>query len=365
MKGLLLIAALMLLLFSPTRGQIPVILRVSASEQSDTTGCNFVKELSRISYFAIMNGKAKLWNSPSKEIRIMPASLAEIEKSSGTSFLEQDVVFIYEYWTNINKVLSSQTSGFLFSNKSRNGADVEYGYVEYQELQSVFLSERVMTNANGNYNANLASYIDAKNYNFNFLQFMGKVITNKEDSRTIFSEFIGNSKFNTNLFSSNEIPQKKVTRSIDFITDASGEKALNSNKILVAFEKYLRQNEEVLYNLGGEKVLPHIQKGKWRVTKIELNELWKKINGEIFSDPLSMTVFINDSALNEISYREMLKMELKINEQPFIDYLKQQQYLFIIRQINHQEIPRSQSYAYQKALLEADWKRMTEYIGQY
>ena len=149
--------------------QIPVILRVTASEQEDSTGCNFVKELARISYDAIINGKAKLWDSPSKEIQIFPASLQAIEKSSGTQFISQEVIFIYESWSNSNRDLKSTTQGFLFSNKSSNGEEVAYGYVDYNDLQDVCLRYRINTNANGNYNANLANYIYSKNYNYKIL----------------------------------------------------------------------------------------------------------------------------------------------------------------------------------------------------
>ncbi len=348
-----------------TYGQIPVILRLEASEQEDTTGCNFVRELTRITYDAIMAGKVKLWNSPAKEILIMPLSLKQIERSTRTNFTEQEVIFIYEYWSNTNKVLSSQTNGFLFSNKTLSGADVEYGFVEYQELQPVFMTERVNSNANGNYNSNLDSYILSKNYNFNFLQFAGKVINNKEDSRKIFEEFIGSSRFNLSQFSSLEIPQKKVTWTVDFSTETGKIKALNGNNMLLSVEKYLRQNEEVFYNMGGEKILNHVQKGKWKVTRLQLTELWKKVYNTLSTDPIGLTVYINDSTLSEVPYKELVKWDVKVGDLALVDFIRLQNYNFVIRKINSQDIPRSESYAYYKALQEADWKNLTGFIQKY
>lgn len=350
---------------SVSQGQIPVILRVAAEEQSDTTGCNFVNELARISYAAIMNGEAKLWNSPSKEILIIPQTLKEIEKSSGTRFVDQSIIFIYEYWSNTNKILSSKTTGFLFSNKSAGGSDIEYGYVEFDALQPYFQSERVMSNANGNYNANLAAYVASKNYNYNFLQFAGKVITNREDSRKIKEEYIGSNKFNLSQFASREIPQKKVIWTLDLSTDNVKLKSQNGNKLLAGIEKYLRSNEELFYNLGGDKILNHVQKGKWKVTRIEMSELWKKVDGVISADPIGMTIFINDSSLSEILYRDLIKMDVIVNEQPLLVFLKQLNFNYIIRSINSQEIPRSESYAYQKAIFESDWKRLTDYVSRF
>ncbi|MBK9320453.1 MAG: hypothetical protein IPM91_17715 [Bacteroidetes bacterium] len=101
------------------------------------------------------------------------------------------------------------------------------------------------------------------------------------------------------------------------------------------------------------------------MTRLEMNELWKKIDGVISFDPLSMTIFINDSALSEVPYRDMVKMDIKVNEMPFLDFLKQQNFNYIIRSINTQDIPRSESYAYQKALFETDWKRLTSFVAQF
>lgn len=364
MKRCLLLLTVFVFIHLRSYGQIPVILRVAASEQEDTTGCNFVKELTRVTYSAILKGKVKLWNSTSKEILIIGQSLKDIENSTQTSFLDQEVVFIYELWTNVNKVLESKTTGFLFSNKSPSG-DVEYGYVEYDDLQSVLMSERIMSNANGNYNANLSSYIASKNFNYHFLQFAGKVIDNKEDSKKILKEYIGSNKFNSSQFSTNEVPQKKVEWTLDWSQDVTKVKAQNGNKLLAEMEKYLRMNEEVFFNLGGDKILNHVQKGKWKVTRIQLNELWKKIDGVISFDPLSMTIFINDSSLTEIPYRDMIKMDIKVNELPFIDFIRLHDFNYVIRSINAQTIPRSESYAYQKALLESNWKSLIEFVRNF
>lgn len=99
--------------------------------------------------------------------------------------MNQEVIFIYEMWTHSTKELKSATSGFLFSNRNSNGEDVEYGYVEYTNLQEFLMRERVITNANGNFNSNLASFLNSKNYNYQFLQFAGKVINNITDSKKL------------------------------------------------------------------------------------------------------------------------------------------------------------------------------------
>lgn len=343
--------------------QIPVILRVTAADQEDTLGCNFVQELTRITYDALINGKARLWNSPGKEIQISGEGLRSIEQSSNTLFTGQEVIFIYEYWSNLNRDLKSVTTGFLFSNKTKLGEDVEYGYVEFEDLQEFFMRERVRTNANGNFNANLMTYLQSKYFNYNFLQFAGKVIDNVNDSRKIREEFIGVLKFNQSSFARNEVPQKMVRWTIESGTDRATEKSKRSYELLLAIEKYLRSNEEVFYNLGGDQVQTHVQKGNWKVSKVEVNELWKKINGEIMFDPTEVIIYINDKPLASIPYRDMLRMEVRVNDLHWLDVMRLKNFNYLIRSINQQEILRADAFAYQKALLEAAWNKLTVYAA--
>ncbi len=345
--------------------QIPVILRATISEQEDTTGCNFVKELTRISYEAIINGKAKLWDSPAKETLIYPSSLQAIEKSTDTHFLSQEVVFIYETWTNTNHDLKSNTQGFLFSNKTSNGEEVAYGYVEYDDLQEACLRYRINTNANGNYNANLANYIYSKKYNYKILQFAGKVIDNASDSRKIKEEYISTNKFNATAFSATEIPQKMVVWSLDFASTLTGAKADSSRKLVYAITNYLSENEEQLFNLGGDKIQNILPRGKWKITRIQVSELWKKINDVVGYDPSGIIIYINDTPLNEIIYRDMLKFDLMVGDKNWIDYIKEKNFAFNIISVNNQEVVRTQSYIYQKALQTYEWNRITDFVKFY
>ena len=347
------------------QAQIPVILRVTAAEQADSIGCNFVQELCRITYDAILSGNVKLWNSSNKEFHIIAQSLKEIDASANTSFLNQEVIFIYEMWSNSNKELKSTTSGFLFSNRNTKGEDVEYGYVEYTDLQEFLMRERVVTNANGNFNSNLASFLNSKNYNYQFLQFAGKVINNITDSKKIRDEYIGNLRFNISAFSLNEVPQKLVVWTLDKSTEAPSEKVNHGNELLTAINEYLKNNQEVFFNLGADKLPNFTQKTKWKVTKIEVNELWKRVGGDILYDPLGLIIYINDTPLSEIPYKDLLKLEIKVNNLLLINYIRLKDFNYVIRKINQQEITRSQSYLYQKALIQSPWNKLTYFVENY
>lgn len=345
--------------------QIPVILRATSNEQSDSTGCNFVKEVCRITYEAIIAGKAKLWDSQSKDIQIFPSGLVDIEKSSNTSFIDQEVIFIYEYWTNSNRDLKSTTTGLLFSNKTKTGEEVAYGYVDFNDLQESFMRARLQTNANGNYNTTLAYYIYNKNYNYKILQFAGKVIDNVSSSQLIKDNFIGTNRFNISAFSTNEIPQKMVTWILDSNNDLVASKTEAGIELIHVIDSFFRSNEEIFLNLGGDRIITQSKAKSWNISKIEVHELWKKIDNKVLFDPISVIVFINDSAMTEIQYRDLLKMDIKIGEKTWVDILREKPFQYYITQINSQKILRREGFQYQKGLLTYDWNKITEFVKYY
>jgi len=347
------------LLSQGLRAQVPVILRVLASEQHDTIGCNVVREIVRISHHEIMKGTAKLWNGPGKEIRILPASLQKIDELSKTSFLEQDIVFVYEFWNNQDGQLTSTTGGFLFSNKNRSGEDIEYGYVEYAELQGAFTRERIDANPNGNYNATLSNYIDSKAFHYNLIQFAGKVVDNVAESRRIRDEYVGKSRFNPSLFGTIEVPKKMVEWSLDPVKDASTQKASVGNDFLKKLDSLMKSNEDLFVELGGYELLHRQSRRNWKVTRLLVREIWKKVNNELLFDPFETVVFINDEPLMTMSYQLIVSKGLAIDDRNLIDCIRKKEFNYAIRKLNSQEVMRGESMQYQKALLTAPWNNIT------
>jgi hypothetical protein len=295
----------------------------------------------------------------------MAPSLLQIEKTSETSFLDQEVIFVYEFWSNTNHDLRSTTQGFLFSGKAANGEEVAYGYVDFSELQESFMRSRINVNANGNFNANLASYLNSKNYNYKILQFAGKVLTNATESQTIKDQFIGNAKFNTYEFSSAEIPQKLVTWVLDVNGDPSAPKSIAGLAFMKSIDDYLHANVDVFLAFGGQNIQRNAQKGKWKVTKVQVTELWKKINGMVSFDPVSVTLFVNDTALSEIPYRDMVKYDIQAGDRSWVENIRLKPFMYAITQINTQTILRRESFAYQKGLLTYDWNKITDFVKYY
>lgn len=347
--------------------QTPVLIRVVRGEQHDTLGCNVVSEVTALVYKQVVNGKVKLWDSPDKEIKITGLSLLEIERSSYTSFTNQEIIYVYEYWTGVGKSLKSETSGFSFSSKSKTGEEVSFGYVDFKDIQDLVFSTTVKSNANGNFNTTLAYYLNGKNYTYHIIQFGGNVIDNVTKSDQIKNDVTaGTGRFPNSSASFAEIQQKIVTWMLDVNDNSDSQKFINSRRFENAVQDFLSTNKEVYYNLGGDKIGSHIsEKPKLLITKIEVKEIWKKINDKVEYDPVSVTVYVNDTALSEILYRDMVKMDIAVGLKSWIDFIREKQFYYIVKKINTQEISPAQSFIYLKALQTYDWRRLTEFVKYY
>ena len=117
--------------------------------------------------------------------------------------------------------------------------------------------------------------------------------------------------------------------------------------------------------MGGDLITSHLQKNKIKVTRVEVNEIWRKINNEIDFEPKSMTIYVNDSALTEMSPRAMADMEININETNIPNFLKSKKFNLIITKINSQVIKRKDAYLYYKGLISAEWNKVIEYVVNY
>jgi hypothetical protein len=343
---------------------IPVLLRLSSSDQVDTNGCNFVEQLTLIVYNEIVAGRVKLWDSPSKEIQITGTTLQELEKNSDTQFIKQEIIYIYELWQSTHRGLTSTTLGFNFSNKNKNGEDVAYGFVEYASLKDLFLRTRISTNANGDYSATYAAYVNNKTYNYNIIQYNGKVIKDAVESNRIKNEVIGDQKFNTATFVFND-PDRFISYIVESNSTIKDEKTQNSIALINAVENYLSENQEVFYNFGGDRILSYFQKNNLKVSKLELNEIWKKDNDSIITETKSMTIYVNDSSLAPMNAKEMNKLDLSVNKINLADFIKEKHFNFVITQINAQKIARKDAFLYYKGLMSGNWRRLTEYVRNF
>lgn len=344
--------------------QVPVLLRVLSAEQIDTLGFDVVKEISRIAYQEIRIGKVTLWNTASKEIRILPQSLEAIEQSSGTRFEDQERIFIYEFWTRTASGIITTTTGFLFSNRNRFGEDVEYGFVDCNELQSAMISEPLRVNVNGDVRLSLWTVLQQKRYKYNLLQFAGKVIDNTTDSRQVMNTFIGSLAFNPETDPVSPLICKDVEWSLNTIRNPEGERSKSGNALLKSIENWLRTQEDLFVSLGGYDVLNRQARSTWILNRIDVRERWSRSPAGQFSEIVSLRFFINDSALNSLSRETLNESAIILNEQTLESIISRHEFAFVIRSINGVAIQRSESYLYQKALEQAEWNKISDFVKE-
>jgi len=117
--------------------------------------------------------------------------------------------------------------------------------------------------------------------------------------------------------------------------------------------------------LGGDSIIQNTPKGRWKVSRMVVTELWKKIGSAVQSDLAGVTVYFNNFALQEIPYRDIVNMDdLRIEGIALDEYLRNRNYTFVIRRINSEEIPRSDAYLFYKALFNAEWNKITEFVSK-
>lgn len=345
--------------------QKSVILRVKADEQEDTLGVNVVNEITKVAYAAIREGKVQLWDSPKKEVAISFNSLKQIEKSSGLNFIDQKIIFIYEIWNNEKKKLTSETQGFLFSSKLDNGEAVVFGYVDYDGLKNIIATSTPVINANGDCYLNLNNYLSKKKYNYQLLQFGDKVINNITDSKLIKESFIRGNKFNVNAYSKDTVESKYVEWTLSSSEKLKGAKAQSSRDFTNALTNYFHQNLEVLYNLSGKNAEEILQNGTWKISSVSFAEIWKKKDDVISSVPLWMSVNIDSTIIDSIYMDNLVNWDFTINDQNWLDYIQQKNFLYLIVKLNSDIIPPEKSIKYQKGLFTHKWNNLINFVELY
>lgn len=364
---LLFIAAICFQYGSLRAVEIPVLLRLTSAAQTDTTGCNFVTEFASLAFNEVIAGRTKLWDGPAKEIAITPSSLQAICNSSGVVMGADtgQLIYVYEFWEEEKDNIKTRTQGFLFSAKDRSGREISFGYVDYSDIESACLRNQITTNVNGDYGATVASYVSSKNYNFSLLQFAGQVVTGVEESDEILSAFRRGRTFN--IQQGNLIPVQRKLLRLEMTADPddlSGE-ALLSRQFILRLDTFLHANTEFLYNHSSDSVHALFHGTTWKLSKVQLTEIWRKDQSGISSSLAGMIFFIDGNPLPEIPYRELVGLDFIIYSQPFATWLSKHDYSFRILSINDQLLGRADAVLYAKALKNAAWNRLSDYVKYY
>ncbi len=344
--------------------EIPVLLVLNKQAQTDSMGCNFVEQVTDLVYKEIIAGRVKLWDSQQKEIPIGGSTLQEIERNAGVRFQDQETIFIYEMWEITRKEIVTRALGMTFAGKSATGEEVAYGYVDYRDLKELFMSTRINANASGVYSHTFTTYMLSKNFAYDFIQFGGKAVKSTADSDEIKRTILKKMPFNTSLLGFYP-PDKLVSWLVDIYSEGTDQKSINARTLVKSIEDYFINNQEVFFNMGGDRIISHIQKNKIKVTRIEVTEIWRKMPDGISYETKSMTIFVNDSTLNSMSPRAIADADIVIEEKLLKEIISEKNFGLIVTKINSQVIKRKDAYLYLKGLMTAEWNQVISYVVNY
>jgi len=332
----------------------PVLIHLNKKEQLDTFGFNLVKSLPKLVYSLVKEGKVKLWDSPKKTIQISFATLNNIENSTATKFIETKDLFFNEVWSSTRKKTTFNILGFSFINKNEKGNSVSYGFIDMEDIYLLLADSIIPTNANGSYNITFIDALYSRNYHFNVVQF-------------------GNSTFKNDISQSLSVKEKafnKKKRIINKIVLSTAKsivyeivKTEKSKGFYKAMQGFLNDNPEFFFNNGGNKVFTHLLPSFYfSISKIEITEFWDKTDGLTTYTPQYIRLYFNNIPLPPISMEKFNIYRLKIAFQDIKYTLQVKNFDYILKKINHQEIPSAQSGKYIKAFENYFWTQITEYV---
>ena len=337
--------------------EVPVLIHLARAEQEDTFGFNLVEHLPSLIYKGIIDGKITLWDSPKKQIAISPEALKNIESSNSVSFAKTGNLFFNELWTSSPRKTEFVVLGLSFLSESPKGK-ISFGFVEI--LQALpLLSQTIPTNVNG---PAQISYIDAiysRRYHFNLLQFGSRDFSsNPSSSFTIKKDAFYSKKKVSGLY------KPKNTKMVTFVIEKNlSESDDPGSNCLHSIEKFLNDNKEILFNIGGDKHFDFQNRLlDITITRIEVTEIWEKQGNQIVYSPYSVKIFANNKPMNILTFEEVAKWQLLINFKTLEDVLLEKAFNFSLYKINRDLIPYTESAVYLKALREYKWTQVSNYV---
>jgi len=341
----------------------PVMLFLSAKDQPDTLGYNLVRELPALLYGAVSEGRIPLWDSPEKQIRILPSSLKSIEESNNLSFSATPRLFIYEKWTLEKKKLRCEPTGFYFSDRSPAGAEVAFGFVDYSDVELILTSTAITANANGRCFATFKYILLNHLYFYNVVQFGDRKISSLDESQKIKRQY-------SPILTDGQNPppeSKKISYRVE--KPAADEVSLATGSVtyelLKMIEDYLNGNKEVYLNFGGDKIsgikdpgtIPSIS-----VKALEVEEIWTRTDTAMDSQLLAFTVHLDNGALQPMTPEDLFKLDIRSGENNLNGLLKEKEFYFRILSINADLVTKEESPKYLKALRKYAWNQVKEFV---
>jgi len=337
----------------------PTIIQLNKNHQGDTVGFSLVDNIYHLFYKQILDEKVTLWESPAKQIKISPNALQLIESENKIAFRECENLFINEYWKLYKKNFEFQILGFSFYSRKADKTKVNFGYIDANDVKLVLSSTPIPTNINGPINLSYWQALMSKHYHFNIVKF-GNVDLAKNPTYAfdLKSKVFESSKIKSNKY---DIPDVKE---IEYFV-LPGLDSLSSGYLLCqSIEMYFEEHRNQYFNMTQVPVTSHLDVNTdLVVSRVEITEVWERnADNEITFVPQSVRIFINNTAMPELTMEELARMQLLVEFRPFEEYIKDKEFKYNIKRVNYEPIYGYEANSVKSALFNKAWNKI-DYVA--
>lgn len=340
---------------------VPVLIHLKSSDQHDTCGFNLVKLLSENVYKLLKEQNLNLYENPSKKVKMDFSSIEALQLSSQTRFIDCEDIFIYEYWTSNKKESSVTQLGFSFIYTSKSGEKINYGYADLNEWEPHLKKTILMGNLNGPAWFNLSAAIKSRKFEYNLVQF-GKedFKQNPKKSFEIKADMFRSSKklkSYVGLQNSKYLYYEMIRNK--YPTDIENSEVFYSN-----LESFFNSNKEEFFNFGAKKYFNYLKPNfNIRIQKIVWVEIWEKSENKISKELESIRIYFNDKDFLKIGINELDQFNLFFNFLNLKEFLTKREFEFYLTRINSDEINKTKTKLYEKALNVWLWSQLSEFVN--
>ncbi|MEA3496257.1 MAG: hypothetical protein U9R42_09505 [Bacteroidota bacterium] len=340
------------------------LLMVNKKAQPDSLDYNIVESFTKLIYSKLKEEKIFLWDSPRKESKINFLTLQNFEKTYNYRFEDLDNFFIYESWSSNSKKSEFKIHGFSFTSETKNGKEINYGYLEFSVVSDYLKSNYLNTSIESNYlNSYFAVFMN-KAFNFDILFFKNKPILSanskhpEKDYRKglrIRDKAFFSAKKNMNAI---EVKTSKLLYFKLITNDYDSAGML----ILSAIEDYFDLHRRELIEYGGKSIFNSFRDSPFILTGCKVKEIWIKEEGRVSYKLLEIVPYSFSIDFKPINFVDLIELGINVKGVPLDKCLAIKNFKYHIIKINTAKIDSDLTPSYIEALKNAEWNELKKYI---
>jgi hypothetical protein len=127
---------------------------------------------------------------------------------------------------------------------------------------------------------------------------------------------------------------------------------------------YFEEHRNQYFNMTSVPVTSHLDLNTdLVVTRVEITEVWeRKEDNEIAFVPQSVRIFINNTAMPELTMEGISDMKLLVEFRPIAEYIKDKEFKYNIKRVNYEPIYGYEAESVKQALFNNAWNKI-EYVA--